>query len=93
MESKPILLRKKLTVTEGDPLVACDFISEKTGLSKALVKKVMTNGGAWQITGKRKNRLRKAKKDLKAGDKIEFYYDSSMPEIDTSEINCLFETR
>jgi tRNA pseudouridine32 synthase / 23S rRNA pseudouridine746 synthase len=93
VESKPILLRKKLTVTEGDPLVACDFISEKTGLSKALVKKVMTNGGAWQITGKRKNRLRKAKKDLKAGDKIEFYYDSSMPEIDTSEINCLFETR
>ncbi len=73
--------------------MACDFLSLKTGLSKALVKKVMTNGGAWQISGKRKNRLRKAKKDIKVGDQMEFYYDSKLPEIDTSEIKCLFETR
>jgi tRNA pseudouridine32 synthase/23S rRNA pseudouridine746 synthase len=93
VESKPIVLKKKLTVSDGDPLVACDYFSLKTGLSKALVKKIMTNGGAWQVKGKKKNRLRKAKKDLKVGDKVEFYYDSKIPEIETSGIKCMFETR
>jgi len=93
VESKPVVLKKKLTVSEGEPLVACDYFSLKTGLSKALVKRVMTNGGAWQIRGKKKTRLRKAKKDLRVGDKVEFYYDSKILEIDTSTIKCLFETR
>jgi len=93
VESKPVVLKKKLTVSEGEPLVACDYFSLKTGLSKALVKRVMTNGGAWQIRGKKKTRLRKAKKDLRVGDKVEFYYDSKILEIDTSAIKCLFETR
>ena len=93
MEPKPIVVKKKLTVSDNDPLVACDYFSLKTGLSKALVKKIMTNGGAWLVKGKKKTRLRKAKKDLKVGDKVEFYYDSKISEIETSGIKCMFETR
>lgn len=63
---------------EGHP-TACDFLASRTGLPKSRVKDAM-NKGALRIkrnsTGLK--RLRKAKAELKAGDRIEFYYDEKL---------------
>ncbi len=60
--------------------LAVDFIAEKTGLSKVLIKKVFLFGGFWiQKKGHGKIlRQRKAKSLLSLGDIVQFNYDPKL---------------
>ena len=79
----------KLQVPGTGPIEASDFFANASGLSKALVKKVMVAGGAWwqrQSKG-RINRVRKATFEFQPGDHAEFYYNPDLSWL-TPEEHC-----
>jgi tRNA pseudouridine32 synthase / 23S rRNA pseudouridine746 synthase len=78
------------TVSTGENLSACDFLASRTGLSKSRVKDAM-NKGAVRLRRNRGGfrRLRKAKAELKTGDRIEFYYDEKVLSLKPPEAVCL----
>lgn len=53
----------------------------------------MTNGGAWVHQKGKRIRLRKAKRELKVGQKVELFYNPAIKVPKTDGIQCLFETR
>ena len=58
-------------------LNACSFLAEHTQLSKMKVKDAMNKGAVWiKRTGRKNDRLRKAKANLSQGDIISIFYDS-----------------
>ncbi len=75
-------LELSLTVTPSDCtnniVLAVDFIAKGSGLSKQKIKSAMLKGCIWLTRGKTTQRLRRAKKDLKAGDVIDIYYNEKV---------------
>lgn len=57
---------------------AVDLISTNTALSKARVKHAMDCGAVWLTRGGNTNRLRRAKRALRAGDRLHLYYDAAV---------------
>lgn len=93
------MTQKKLsfrtTVPEGTQTNLIDFLSEKTPLSKSLLKKHATNGGIW-IRRKGKGpliRVRRAKSVISAKDYIECHYDPAITEADTSGCREIYSTK
>jgi len=60
------------------PCDAADLLAAETGLSKQKIKSAMQQGAVWLHQGKNNKRLRKANTPLKAGEKIEIYYDENL---------------
>ncbi len=58
--------------------VAVDILSQQSGLSKQQVKQVMQKGAVWWQSGKRIQRLRRAKKRLAIGDRLYVHYDEKV---------------
>ena len=88
--SKMTHLIFKETVGDGGIPAACDFLASRTGLSKSRVKDAM-NKGAVRV-GRRRGgmkRLRRATAQLKAGNKIEFYYDKELLSLKPAAAICL----
>lgn len=83
-------LRLRETVGTSDNLRACDFLASRTGLSKSRIKDAM-NKGAVRLRRKRggMSRLRKAKAELTAGDRIEFHYDEKLLSLTPPRGFCL----
>lgn len=71
-------IRKK--IVDQTPISYVDFVAGQCDLSKMIIKKTMTVGGAWHKPKGRRTllRVRKAKTMLKPGDYIEFHYDDSI---------------
>ncbi len=71
-------LQLKRKVTEKK--AAVDYLSEVSGLSKALIKKLMVQGAVWQTKGNQKKRLRirRAQLELFPDDLVELYYDEKI---------------
>lgn len=57
---------------------AVDLLQSETGLSKQRIKRVMTQGAVWLTRGRNTQRLRRAKRVLRAGDEIHLYYDADI---------------
>ena len=54
---------------------AVDLLHERSGLSKQQVKSAMTSGAVWITRGRKTRRLRRATRELAAGDELHLYYD------------------
>ena len=70
-----------------------DLIAEKSTLSKSLIKKLMVNGSVFVCKLKKRTRVRKAKSTIKAEERIECFYDPSIPLNQEFEFPLLHSTR
>ncbi len=59
--------------SDGDKPVAA--LAQASGLSKQAVKRAMSRGAVWLGRGKQHQRLRRANRRLRSGDRIHLYYD------------------
>lgn len=57
---------------------AVTLLHRESGLSKGRVKDAMTRGAVWITRGSNTQRLRRAKRELKAGDEIHLYYNAEI---------------
>lgn len=57
---------------------AVDLLSTETSLSKQAIKKVMLKGAVWLTEGKKTQRIRRAKRELKPGQTLHIYYDEAV---------------
>jgi tRNA pseudouridine32 synthase/23S rRNA pseudouridine746 synthase len=55
---------------------AVDLLQQASGLSKQRIKQAMTRGAVWLTRGRNTQRLRRAKRALRAGDELHLYHDS-----------------
>ena len=59
-------------------ITVLDCLSENTAFSKQKIKRIMQNGAVWLESSFGIDRIRRAKKILKTGDKIHLYYDEDI---------------
>jgi len=57
---------------------AVDLLQRASGLSKQRIKLAMTQGAVWLTRGGSTQRLRRAKRVLRAGDELHLYYDTNI---------------
>lgn len=57
---------------------AVDLLQASAGLSRQRVKLAMTQGAVWLTRGRNTQRLRRARRVLKAGDELHLYYDDEI---------------
>ncbi len=55
-----------------------ELLQQATGLSKQRIKLAMTQGAVWITRGRNTQRLRRAKRALRAGDELHLYYDAEI---------------
>jgi tRNA pseudouridine32 synthase/23S rRNA pseudouridine746 synthase len=66
-------------VTVETEAVACQLLTDTTGLPKERIKHAMVKGAVWlKRPGSEERRLRKAKFKLKKGDFIQLFYDAAV---------------
>ncbi|WP_018404336.1 RluA family pseudouridine synthase [Marinobacter gelidimuriae] len=71
-------MRTTVDITVETPGLAVDILSEASGLPKQRIKDAMAKGACrWTLKGKIV-RLRKAKRDVKAGTRMQLYYDEAV---------------
>ena len=59
----------------ADGSAAISLLHDASGLSRQRVKFAMTQGAVWLTRGRKTQRLRRAKRALRAGDELHLYYD------------------
>ena len=74
-ESQPIEAHVLIDSAADSPL---ELLQQSTGLSKQRIKFAMTQGAVWITRGRNTQRLRRAKRALRAGDEIHLYYDAKI---------------
>ncbi len=57
---------------------AVDLLQRASGLSKQRIKLAMTQGAVWLTRGRNTQRLRRAKRVLRASDELHLYYDTNI---------------
>ena len=77
MESPTDRIEKHLLVETPDKN-AVDLLHQASELSRGQIKAAMTKGAVWVTRGKNTQRLRRAKRKLRAGDEIHFYFDPAV---------------
>lgn len=55
-----------------------DLLERATGLSRQRIKLAMNQGAVWLTRGRNTQRLRRAKRVLRAGDEVHLYYDAEI---------------
>jgi tRNA pseudouridine32 synthase / 23S rRNA pseudouridine746 synthase len=68
---------------------ALEYLTEATGLPKKRLKDAMNKGAVWLIRGTHERRLRRANSPLKAGDRIELYYDEALLELKPPQLSAI----
>ncbi len=71
--------------------VAVDILAAETALSKQKIKQVMQKGAVWLSKGKHTQRLRRAKKPIKAGETLHIYYDPKVLGLIPPEPELIFD--
>lgn len=61
-----------------ESLCALDALAEASDLSRSQLKQAMHKGAVWYTRGKHTQHLRRAKKQLQAGDTLHLYYDEKV---------------
>lgn len=65
---------------EQDNLTAVEHLASATSLSRQYLKQCMQKGAVWLTRGQGTQRLRRAKKALRQGDELHFYYNPKVLE-------------
>lgn len=65
-------------IVDSSGVPPADLLHRETGLSKQSIKTAMTQGAVWLTRGRNTQRLRRAKRSLKIGDKLHLYYDEAI---------------
>ncbi len=73
--SDKIEVHVKIESPDDSPI---DLLQKATGLSKQRIKLAMTQGAVWMTRGRNTQRLRRAKRVLRAGDVVHLYYDAAI---------------
>lgn len=84
MSELPNRFEKHIEVTKKDD-IAVDLLATESGLSKQLIKQLMQKGAVWQTIGKKTQRLRRAKKNLRQGSTLHIYYDKMVLDMRPAE--------
>ncbi|WP_372965452.1 pseudouridine synthase family protein [Marinobacter sp.] len=71
-------MRTQLDITVDSAQTAVDALAEGSELSKQRIKDAMAKGACWWTQKGKKVRLRKAKRELKPGTRIELFYDDQV---------------
>jgi tRNA pseudouridine32 synthase/23S rRNA pseudouridine746 synthase len=71
-------MRTTVDITVETPGLAVDILSEASGLPKQRIKDAMAKGACWWTLKGKIVRLRKAKRDVKAGTRVQLYYDEAV---------------
>jgi tRNA pseudouridine32 synthase/23S rRNA pseudouridine746 synthase len=71
----PSSLPRELHIEVDAPAAALDLLASASGLSRARLKGAMTKGAVWRTRGKRTERVRRAKTELRPGDELHLYFD------------------
>ena len=64
---------------------AVDLLADACELSKQHLKRIMLKGAVWVSVGKKKKRMRRAKRLLKDGEKLKSYYEKKVLEREKEE--------
>lgn len=81
-ERSPIEVHRAIENPDELPL---DLLHQLTRLSKQRIKLAMQKGAVWVTRGGNTQRLRRAKRKLRAGDEIHLYYDAAVLDEQASE--------
>jgi tRNA pseudouridine32 synthase/23S rRNA pseudouridine746 synthase len=71
-------MRTTVDITVETLGLAVDILSEASGLPKQRIKDAMAKGACWWTLKGKIVRLRKAKRDVKAGTRMQLYYDEAV---------------
>ncbi|GGE77071.1 hypothetical protein GCM10011533_31730 [Streptosporangium jomthongense] len=71
-------MRRKFDVTTEQPTTASEALSQASGLSRQRVKDAMNKGACWWTLKGKQVRLRRATRELKAGTRLQLYYDEKV---------------
>ncbi|OZB13443.1 MAG: RNA pseudouridine synthase [Marinobacter sp. 34-60-7] len=71
-------MRKIVDLTLPTPKLAVDALADASGLPKGRIKDAMHKGACWWDQKGKQVRLRKAKRELKAGTRIQLFYDEQV---------------
>lgn len=63
---------------ESPEVSSIDLLHHATGLPKQRIKRAMTQGAVWLTRGRKTQRLRRAKRQLREGDELHLYYDADI---------------
>lgn len=71
-------MRRTLDLTVSESQLAVDALAEASGLPKQRIKDAMAKGACWWAQKGKQVRLRKAKRELKPGTRIQLFYDDQV---------------
>ncbi|MET4024597.1 tRNA pseudouridine32 synthase/23S rRNA pseudouridine746 synthase [Marinobacter sp. MBR-99] len=71
-------MRRTLDLTVSESQLAVDALAESSGLPKQRIKDAMAKGACWWTQKGKQVRLRKAKRELKPGTRIQLFYDDQV---------------
>jgi len=71
-------MRTTIDLIVQQPGVAVDILSEASGLPKGRIKDAMAKGACWWTLKGKQVRLRKAKREVKAGTRLQLHYDDTV---------------
>lgn len=71
-------MRTQLDITVDSTQTAVDALAQASDLPKQRIKDAMAKGACWWMQKGKKVRLRKAKRELKSGSRIELFYDDQV---------------
>ncbi|KAA1175024.1 RluA family pseudouridine synthase [Marinobacter salinexigens] len=71
-------MRKHFDIAPNSPTTAVDALAEASGLPKQRIKDAMAKGACWWTQKGKQVRLRKAKRELKAGTRVQLFYDDQV---------------
>lgn len=67
------------TLDAGEASTVCDYLAGLSALPKSRIKDALNRGAVWLTkVGGRRRRLRRATTMLRAGDRVELYYDAAL---------------
>src|SRR5690606_14366865 len=71
-------MRQTIDLTVESSRLAVDALAEAAGLPKQRIKDAMAKGACWWTQKGKQVRLRKAKRELKPGTRIQLFYDDQV---------------
>ncbi|MCO7224794.1 RluA family pseudouridine synthase [Pleionea sp. CnH1-48] len=80
-------------LVEENNIKAIELLKTHTSLSKQKLKQAMAKGCVWLTKGKTTQRLRRATKELRAGQTLHIYYDDSVLEREPPEPTLIADER
>lgn len=80
-------------VIDADESRAIDAISEKTQLPKARIKDALNKGAVWLHARGKEQRLRRATKTLRRGDRLSLYYDAELLALESPQPQLIADER